>query len=486
MLSRNVRLLPIVLLALFAGSARAQERQTEIHIKAVESALRTAVVPKGYPPTRWAIVERMKTYHVPGVSVAVIHGYQVEWAKGYGVMDRSTNEVVGTETLFQAGSISKPVAAVAAMKLVEDGKLALDEDVNLKLRSWKIPENELTKTQKVTLRRILSHSAGLTVHGFPGYPGGGAIPRLLDILDGRSPANTPPIRVDAVPGSLWRYSGGGFTVMQLLLTEVTGESFPELMERFILDKAGMSHSTYEQPLQEASRRFAATGHNAAGLPVAGKYHTYPEMAAAGLWTTPSDLARFGIEIQKSREGRSNLILSKRSVADILSPQKSDWGLGFELKPDPQTPRFLHGGADEGFRAQCIFGFDGEGAVVMTNSDNGSALAYEILQSVASVYGWRNMAPRERESIALEPTVLEAFAGRYQSPQLGMASMRVESGHLVVTSAVFSDMEFYPASATKFFPLTGNFPDLTFVKNERGEVVGVSAGEMKATKVAGAK
>jgi CubicO group peptidase (beta-lactamase class C family) len=486
MLSRHTRALAIVLPALLCNFAQALDAQTDPRIKAVESTLSPAVVPGGHPPTPRTIVERMKTYHVPGISVAVIHEYRLEWAKGYGVMDRGTNEAVGTETLFQAGSISKPVAAIAAMKLVEDGKLALDEDVNLKLRSWKVPESEFTRTQKVTLRRILSHSAGLTVHGFPGYPAGGPVPGLLDILDGHSPANTPPIRVDAAPGSIWRYSGGGFTIMQLLLTDVTGKSFPELMDRLVLSSVGMSHSTYEQPLPERSRRFAATGHNAAGLPIAGKYHTYPEMAAAGLWTTPSDLARFGIEIQKSREGRSNIVLKKQAVAEMLNPQKGAWGLGFELKLDPPAPRFLHGGADEGFRAQCIFGFDGEGAVVMTNSDNGSALAFEIIQSIASVYGWRNMAPRERESITLEPAILETFAGRYQSPQLGAASMRVEGDHLVVSSAVFSDLEFYPASTTKFFPLTGNFPDLAFSKNERGEVIGVSAGEMRATKVAGAK
>lgn len=476
----------LAVLATFVCSVGAQERQTEIRVRAVENGVTTAIVAKGHPPVKQTILERMNTYHVPGVSVAVIHGYQIEWAKGYGVMDRSTNEPVGTETLFQAGSISKPVAAAAAMKLVADGKLALDEDVNLKLRSWKVPESDFTKGEKVTLRRILSHSAGLTVHGFPGYQAGAPVPGLLDVLNGLSPANTPPIRVDAVPGSIWRYSGGGYTVLQLLLTDVTGESFPDLMKRLVLSKAGMSGSTYQQPLPETGRRLAATGHNAAGAPVAGKSHVYPEMAAAGLWTSPSDLARFGIEIQKSREGRSNLILGKASVAEMLKVQKGEWGLGFELRPDSQTPRFLHGGADEGFRAQCIFGFDGEGAVVMTNSDNGSALAYEIIQSIADAYGWRNMAPKERETVTLDSTALESFAGQYQSPQLGMANMRVEGDHLVVSSAVFSNMRFYAASPTKFFPLTGNFPDLTFEKNERGEVIGAAAGEIKARKVPGAK
>jgi CubicO group peptidase (beta-lactamase class C family) len=471
--------------ALWAASAIAQERQPDAQTRAVETGLTPVVIAKGHVPARWSIVERMKAYHVPGASVAVVHGYRIDWAKGYGVRDQGTGEPVTAETLFQAGSISKPVAAAAALRLVEQKRLLLDRDVNLDLRSWKVPENEFTTSEKVTLRRLLSHSAGLTVHGFPGYASGAPVPRLVDVLDGKSPANTPAVRVDATPGSIWRYSGGGYTVMQLLLADVTGETFPELMERLVLRQAGMKQSTYEQPLPEKARPLAATGYNAAGAPIPGKYHTYPEMAAAGLWTTPSDLARFGIEIQKSREGRSTLI-EKESAVEMLRVQKGTWGLGFELLPDPQTPRFLHGGADEGFRAQFIFDANGDGAVVMTNSDNGSDLAREIIQSIAAAYGWRNMAPKERETVRLETAALESFAGRYQSPQLGIATMRVQNDHLVISSAVFSDMDFYPASSKVFFPLAGGLPEITFVRDERGNVVGAAAGPIQATKIQSAK
>jgi CubicO group peptidase (beta-lactamase class C family) len=386
---RNRRL-RIILPALLAASAFAQQPATRI--SAVENGLTPVVVPKGRKIAKWNITERMKTYHVPGVSVAVVRGYQLDWAQGYGVRDHGSNEPVTTETLFQAASISKPVAATAAMKLVEQKKLALDRDVNLDLRSWKVPENEFTAKEKVTLRRILSHNAGLTVHGFPGYEASAVIPQVTDVLNGKNPANTPPIRVEAAPGSVWNYSGGGYTVMQMLLTDVTGESFPDLMTRLVLKPAGMKESTYQQPLPGWARQLAASGHNAAGAPIPGKYHTYPEMAAAGLWTTPSEVALFGIEIQKAREGRSNF-LQKESTAQMLRVQKGTWGLGFELQSGP-TPRFLHGGADEGFRAYAIFSFDGDGAVVMTNSDNGADVAHEIVQSVAATYGWRNMEPRD--------------------------------------------------------------------------------------------
>ena len=470
--------------ALAAASALAQEPQPGAQIKAVENGLTPVVIAKGHPPARWSIVERMKAYHVPGVSVAVVHAHRIDWAKAYGVRDQGSREPVTVETLFQAGSVSKPVAAAAALRLVEQKKLMLDRDVNLDLRSWKVPENQFTASEKVTLRRLLSHSAGLTVHGFPGYAAGTPVPRLVEVLDGKSPANTPPVRVDAVPGSLWRYSGGGYAVTQLLLTDVTGENFPELMDRLVLKPAGMKQSTYEQPLPEAARPLAASGHNAAGMPVPGKYHTYPEMAAAGLWTTPSDLARFGIEIQKACEGRSDL-LKRETALEMLRQQKGNWGLGFELRPAANASKFLHGGADEGFRAEIVFDTNGDGAVVMANSDNGSDLAREIIQSVAGAYGWRDMEPKERETVTVDSATLENYAGRYQSPQLGPAIIRVQNDHLVMSCAVFSDIDFYAASDKVFFPLAGGLPEITFGKDEHGNVV-ASAGPIQATKMQSAK
>ncbi|HZS52902.1 MAG TPA: serine hydrolase domain-containing protein [Bryobacteraceae bacterium] len=244
--------------------------------------------------------------------------------------DLESKRPVEITTLFQAGSISKPVAAVAAMKLVEEGKLALDQNINTFLTTWKVPDNEFTKDKKVTLREILSHSAGVTVHGFPGYAAGDPIPTLVQVLDGVKPANTPPIRVDVVPGSIWRYSGGGYTIMQLAMTDVTHEPFPEIMRNTVLIKAGMRDSTYENPLPSRLSGVAATGYGSDGAPVARRYHTYPEMAAAGLWTTASDLARFGIEIQKSREGRSNRILKQGTVQEMLTEQKSPGVSAFSL------------------------------------------------------------------------------------------------------------------------------------------------------------
>jgi CubicO group peptidase (beta-lactamase class C family) len=283
-----------ILLAVAAGVGFAptllaqRDRRVEQKIHEVENRLMPAVVLKGQQTPPMNILDRMHHYEVPGVSLAVINDYAIDWAKGYGFMDKESNRPVDVTTLFQAGSISKPVAAVAAMYFVEHGLLNLDQDVNQQLKSWKVPENKFTKEQKVTVRGLLSHSAGLNVHGFPGYAAGEAVPDLSQVLDGEKPANTPPIRVKYVPGTGVRYSGGGYTVLQLLLTDSVGTSFPKLMREIVQSMIGMVESTYEQPLPPSSQRLAARGYSN-GNPIPGRWYTYPEMAAAGLWTSPLSL-----------------------------------------------------------------------------------------------------------------------------------------------------------------------------------------------------
>lgn len=296
----------LAVLAASACAPRSREAQPALaaRIDRVERGLLPGIVIAGRPVPRNALADRMAALKVPGASVAVINDGAIEWAKGYGVAETGASAPVTPRTLFQAASISKPVAALAALRLVERGLLSLDEDVNARLVSWKVPENELTTTEKVTLRRLLSHTAGLTVHGFGGYPADAAVPTVVELLDGEKPANSAAVRVDVVPGSAWRYSGGGYTVMQQLVVDVAGKPFPVLLDELVLGPLGMADSTYEQPLPEDRRGAAASGHRSDGGLLPGRYHTYPEMAAAGLWTTPSDLARFLIEIHKGLGWRS--------------------------------------------------------------------------------------------------------------------------------------------------------------------------------------
>lgn len=335
------------------------------------------------------IVARMQQNHVTGLSLAIIQDGKIIKAQGYGFTDKSGQTPVTTNTLFMAGSVSKSVAAFGALRLVQEGQLSLDADVNTRLQTWKVPENKFTKDQKVTLRGILSHSAGLTVHGFPGYDRNGRIPTLVQVLDGVKPANTAAIRVDTTPGSEWRYSGGGYTVMQQLLIDVTGKPFPKFMSDTVLQPLGMTNSTYEQPLPPAREALAATGYYANGKAVKGKWHVYPEMAAAGLWTTPSDLARFAMGVQQALAGKSNPVLSPATTRLMLTRQKANDGLGVFLDGEDKMLRFTHEGRDEGFDTLMgAYANVGQGVILMINANDNSGTGNQIIEAIAKEYNWR--------------------------------------------------------------------------------------------------
>ena len=387
--------------------AHGQGQEARIHN--VESVAVDIPMGEKQQPLRLSLAALMELYKVPALSIAVIDDYKVVWAKGYGTIGTGSNAPVTTKTLFQAGSISKPVAATGALCLVEQGKLSLDEDVNRKLKTWKVPENELTRDQKVTLRRLMSHTAGLTVHGFPGYDVDAPVPSLVQIFNGEKPANTAPIRVDLVPGTQQRYSGGGVTIEQQLMMDVTGEPFPALLRETVLDKIGMSDSTYEQPLPPARAAMAADGTYSDGKPVYGRWHVYPEMAAAGLWTTPTDLAKFAIEIAQSRHGKSNRVLSQKMTEEMLTEVKDGAGLGFFV--DKENPgQFGHDGADEGFQALLTMNSEsGRGVAMMADSDNGINVMNLVLRSIAKEYAWNYKFGRPLPVLAIIARVRGAQA-----------------------------------------------------------------------------
>ena len=328
----------------------------------------------------------MQKRRIPGLSLAIIEDGKIVKAKGFGVTEKGGDSPVTASTLFQAGSISKPVSALGALRLVEEGKLILDEDVNARLATWKVPENEFTREKKVTLRGLLSHTAGLTVHGFPGYATDGPVATLVQVLDGAKPANTPAIRVDILPGSRWRYSGGGYTVMQQMVIDVTGKPFPRFMQEAVLEPLGMRESTFEQPLPAEKAKLTATGHLGDRSPAKGKWHIYPEMAAAGLWTTPSDLARFAIGVQEAAAGRPGKPLSQKMARQMITEVKDHYGLGVGLQGSGHTLRFGHGGRDHGFDAQLdAYAETGQGAVIMINANDNSGMVSRILEVIAREY-----------------------------------------------------------------------------------------------------
>jgi CubicO group peptidase (beta-lactamase class C family) len=452
-------------------------------ISRVENGLLPATVAKGQNASM-KLADRMDFHKVPGVSIAVINGGKLEWAKGYGTLESGSTRTVTPETLFQAASISKPVAAAAALALVEQGKLNLDEDVNLKLKSWRVPDNEFTKTEKVTVRRLLSHGAGLTVHGFPGYSASASIPTLVEILDGRKPAaNTDAIRADIVPGKKFRYSGGGYTVMQQLMIDVSGKPFPDLLQELVLRKIGMSHSTYAQPLPKDLESVAAYGHEK-GKSIQGHWHTYPEMAAAGLWTTPSDLALFAIDLMESAQGKPGKVLSPEMARQMLSKQIGTYGLGVNVGDSKGVASFTHGGSNEGFTCILVANvITRQGAVVMTNSNNGPALFNEILRAISQEYNWPDNRPREKSVAVVGPETLASYAGRYDADGIPV-TVTLQSSQLAIQAEPMgpSAIRLYPLAEDRFFIQESAEFNVRFVKNTLGKVseLQIEAGPDRAT------
>ena len=461
-----------------------QQGAEEVRIERVLSGLRPPIAIKGQPPARWMLTEEMIQSHLPGLSIAVIDDGKIAWARGFGVREAGTNEPVTTSTLFEAQSISKAVAATATLVLLNSGRLSLDESPNAYLKAWKLPYNEYQAHEKVTLRRILSHSSGLNVGGFAGYRTGEAIPTLLQILNGEKPANNLAVRVDFTPGSKFRYSGGGAEVMQQLLMDVTDQPFPELMKRLVLVPAGMTLSTYEQPLPEARWSQAASGHDGEGAVIKGKWPIHPEMAAGGLWTTPTDLAKWALEITRAWKGDQNELFSKRIATEMLTVQMAPYGLGVEVQGTGPSLEFSHGGSNAGFRALLVmFPAVGKGAVIMANGDRADWVIGNLIRSIASEYHWPALVQTEREVVPLSTAQLDALVGVYSLPP-GPSGELVTYEITRTSNRLFAELkglgsypkyELFPSSATSFFSTIGLNVDFTL--DAFGRATSLKMGEI---------
>jgi len=337
--------------------------------------------------------ELMERFHVPGVGVAVIRDFEIHWAKGYGVADVESGARVDADALFQAASISKPVTAMAALRAVQDGRFSLDADINTILKSWKLPAGEFTRRQPVTPRALMSHTSGLgDGFGFPGYHPSAARPTIVEILNGSKPSNVGPVLMEREPFTAAKYSGGGVTLMQLALMDALGKPFPEIMQSLVLGPIGMTNSAYEQPLSPERDRHATRAHNGGGRAMDTKWHVYPELAAAGLWTTPTDLAKFAIEIQKTALGRSSRVLTQSTVREMLTPVGvGDYAVGLAIAKKGEGWYFAHGGSNWGFQCDLlVHRLKGYGVAIMTNSDSGRPVINAIEDRVATAYGWDSL------------------------------------------------------------------------------------------------
>lgn len=428
----------------------AQEHdQIVLEINAIENSLIKSIQIKGDSIQKFNILERMDFYKVPGVSIAIVENGQLKWSKGYGYANTETGTKVDANTLFQAASISKPLAALAALKLVENGSLELNKDVNHYLKNWQIPQNKFTETEKVTLEKLLTHTAGMTVHGFPGYQQTDEFPEIIDVLNGNG--NTGKIVVDTIPGSIWRYAGGGYTVMEKVIEDISGLSFDTYMSKNILLPMGMKNSTFQQPITKAFQNNISAAYDGNGELIKGLWNNYPEQAAAGLWTTPSDLAKYCIEIIDIIQGKKEGILTKETVAKMLTKHKNDWGLGPSLQNEKDSLIFGHGGKNAGFTSDMkAFAYQGNAVIVMTNADKGGKLISEIKNAISNYYNWGISQPKIIEVLKLSDTDLKKFTGTYESKQPKMMNKVIlKENQLIITNSPLGALKLVPIETNKF-------------------------------------
>lgn len=448
----------------WAGPTFAADTEVEQRIQRIQNNLLPPVLVEGESPAQTKLADRMAALNIPGVSIAVINDGKIEWARGFGVT-RIGGPPVTAETLFQAASISKPVAALAVLHLAQAGKLNLDTDVNAYLKSWQLPANTFTDQQKVTLRQLLAHTAGMTVHGFSGYSTAAQIPSLAAVLDGRPPANSPAIRVNTLPGTNWRYSGGGYVIVQQVLEDVTGKPFEKLMREVVLKPIGMDRSTYEQPLPHKRLGEVAMPYRSNGAGVKGGPHVYPEKAPAGLWTTPSDLARYAIEIQRALAGKSQRIISESTTREMLTPGLGNQGLGPFIGGSTSKLYFQHDGANAGYRCNLVVYQNGDGAVVMTNSDSGGQLMGEILRTIAVEYQWPDFQPPLRRIAKIQPTRFDLLSGSYVLPNLVITFSR-DGDRFISQATGQRPVEIFAESELEYFAKVVN-AKITFTVDEQG-------------------
>ena len=380
-------------------------------INAVENSLGPAII-FGDSIPKLNIEKRMKETGIQGLSIAVIRNYKIEWAKGYGWADVEEKRKVTTDTRFQAASISKSINSLGVLKLVEMGKLDPEADINNYLTAWKFPYDSVAKNKKISVYNLLSHTAGLDIHGFPGYKKTDTLPTLQQILDGKRPANTKAVRSLFEPGTKFKYSGGGTTISQLILTNVTNSNYADWMQKNVLQPLGMTNSSYQQPPTVTDN--LATGYYGNEKPVTGKYHIYPEQAAAGLWTTPTDLAKYIIECQLALEGRSKKVLSPEMMKKRLTPYiDSNAALGVFIERRNGQSYFNHNGGNEAFLCTSYGSMQGgNGVVIMINGENFAVIG-ELLNSVAIVYDWKGFyTPNFKKIVTVPRDTLQQYIGNF--------------------------------------------------------------------------
>lgn len=429
----------------------------------------------------YQLTERMKHYQVAGLSVAVIDNYQMVWAKGYGYADKKEGRKVTPNTMFEPGSISKSLNAVGILLLAQQGRLDLYQDINQYLVSWKFPYDTVSHGKKITTAQLLSHTAGLSVHGFPGYRRDSLIPAVTDILDGRYPSNTEAVRSLAEPGTGPRYSGGGILITQQMLTDLTNQPYEQYMLEHVLRPLGMKNSSYGQPPAAGKGKNLATGYKSNGSEVPQKYFVYPEKAAAGLWTTPTDIGRYIVEMQLAYQGKSSKLLNQEMMKLHLIPYKNDVAMGTFQQVRDGEKYFDHTASNEGFSGLFIGGLtNGKGAVVFVNSDD-ATIAFELVNSIALAYDWKGFnKPEQISTVPVHDSMISKYIGEYITDGYYSAIRKEKDGLYFWTDDINSRMYFTSSTDFRNIELGGS---KHFLFDNSGAATGYSNtinGRLRAT------
>ena len=462
-------LIALTILATNAFAQKDYSPETLSKIKEVESNITSNIIINDEKPN--TIDERMAKYNIKGISIAVVHNYKIEWAKGYGWANVEEKKPVTPNTLFEPGSISKTLNAVGILKLAQDKKLDLNTDINSYLTSWKFPYDSISKGKKITLTHLLTHHAGLSVHGFPGHDINGPIPTIYEVLDGKQPSFTPAVRSEFEPNLKYQYSGGGTSISQVLLTDITKQAYDVWMDQNVLKPIGMVNSTYAQPPSKEKQLICASAYNRDGTPVSNKFHVYPEQAAAGLWMTPSDLANYVIDMQLAYKGQASKVLNPEMVKLHLTPyNNSEAAMGTFIQDINGAKYFEHSAGNDGFCGEFIGSLeDGNGVVIFLNTDNFKIIP-EIVNSVAKTYQWKNYyrEPKKKSTIIVSDDIIKSYEGVYLFDDQFAVIGKSNNEYHFFASGTKAKMHF--TSNTSFF--NEEFAAVKeFIFDEKGQVIG---------------
>lgn len=442
----------------------------------MENGLSGSVVFEGEPVEVFTLSERMAKFNVPALSIAYAKDGEIVWAEAYG-------EGVDTDTLFQAASMSKVVAATGIAAYALSNDISLDENID-----GLVPGIDLTAISPegttVSLRSLLSHTAGATVGGFPGYAVGETMPTNLEVVLGSDDTNTDAVIIEPNPDKEFRYSGGGFQIAQAVIEAQSNQPFETVMSDYVLNPVGMTASSFELKAPGGPVDGIATATNGDGSPVDGGWHVYPEQAAAGLWTNPTEYTDFVFALMDEAEPASRLGIAEDVASEVLTPVSEAYGLGIGIEDMDGRIRLRHGGSNRGYRCFFMaFPDTQEVFVLMTNSANGSQLGDEVIRSAAATYGWPGAEAKTVTRFTLDDSQLAQFSGSYALPGStdAYASLTVGDGALAGEIATGGSFTLVPLSETEFIdPDDGQ--EISF--REDGDDMLLQAGGTVLTRLTG--